>query len=43
MQAQDQSNLYSKFIAETNKLDKLRGESTWATFPEIVLSNYDLT
>ena len=43
MRAQDQSNLYTKFIAETNKLDKLRGESTWATFPEIVLSNYDLT
>ena len=43
MRAQDQSNLYTKFIAETNKLDKLRSESTWATFPEIVLSNYDLT
>jgi organic radical activating enzyme len=43
IQAQDQSNLYPKFISETNKLDKLRGESTWKTFPEIVLSNYDLT
>jgi organic radical activating enzyme len=43
MRAQDQSNLYTKFIAETNKLDKLRGESTWDTFPEIVLSNYELT
>ena len=43
MRAQDQSNLYPKFISETNKLDKLRGEDTWATFPELNLSNYDLT
>ena len=43
MRAQDQSELYPKFISETNKLDKLRGESTWETFPELILSNYDLT
>jgi hypothetical protein len=43
MRAQDQSNLYPKFISETNKLDKLREENTWKTFPELILSNYELT
>jgi len=41
--AQDQSNLYPKFIAETDKLDELRGENTWNVFPELNLSNYDFT
>lgn len=40
IKAQNQVNLFSKFISETNKLDKIRGENTWKVFPELVLSDF---
>ena len=42
IKAQNQVDLFPKFIAETNKLDKIRGENTWKVFPELVLSDYKI-
>jgi radical SAM protein with 4Fe4S-binding SPASM domain len=36
MLAEDKSNMWEKFVAETKKLDDVRQENFWETFPELV-------
>jgi hypothetical protein len=44
MLAEDKSNVWPKFVAETKKLDNVRGEDFWATFPELSgLRDYEPT
>jgi hypothetical protein len=37
--ANDRSDLWPQFVQEIDKLDQLRGEDFWATFPELAVLN----